>query len=109
MVGLQPAKVYKKGERLNPKFARLSKMNSWILDPPCPEFSSFETQMAALLGIIESKMPVFKRLAISSALEFSCAIFINNHEESTPWVHLDGRYNSVVAQVPIEFDVDLYC
>lgn len=73
------------------------------------EYVSFDEQMNALLDIIELKIDVFRTLSQKYYLEFGCAIFTYyDNEESTPWIHLGERYNKLVREVNIEFDVDLY-
>jgi len=73
------------------------------------EYATFDEQMNALLDILESKIDVFRELAYKYYMEFSCAIFTYyDNEESTPWIHLGERYNKLIKEVNIEFDVDLY-
>jgi len=73
------------------------------------KYSSFDDQMNSLLDIIESKIDLFKPLCERYYCEFSCGIFVYfDNGESTPWVHLDKRYNEISKALNIEFDVDLY-
>ena len=62
-----------------------------------------------MLDVIETKIEAFKFLCEKCYCEFSCALFMyTDTEESTPWVHLDSRYNGIVKELNIEFDVDIY-
>jgi hypothetical protein len=109
-IGITPIRIYIKGERKNPKFAGISKRNRWIMGSGLDKYTSFEDQMNAMLDIIESKIDLFRPFCEKYYCEFSCAIFIRyDNEESTPSVHLDARYNRLIKDLNIEFDVDLYC
>lgn len=108
LTGLTPYKVYIKGQKKNPEFPPLAKENGWIFRPTSDKEASFEQQMNALLDILESKIDIFKPLCEKYYCEFSCALYIYiDTEESTPWVHLDKRYNNLIRELKIEFDVDI--
>ena len=110
MIGIQPIKIYIKGEKKNSKFSALEKQNGWRMGSTLDQNASFEDQMNAMLDIIESKIDLFKSLCEKYYCEFSCALFIRyNHDESTPWIHLNSRYNRIIKVLNIEFDVDIYC
>lgn len=110
ILGIQPTKVYIKGQKQNPKFQILSKKNGWRMGSPLDKYSSFEDQMNAMLDIIEKKIELFRPFCEKYYCEFSCAIFVRfDNDESTPWIHLDARYNRLVKELNIEFDFDLYC
>jgi hypothetical protein len=109
-LGIEPVKVYIKGEKKNPKFAAVAKRNGWRMGSGLDRYASFEDQMKAMLDVIESKIDLFRPFCKKYYCEFSCAIFIRyDNEESTPSVHLDARYNRLIKELNIEFDVDLYC
>ncbi len=109
LLGVKPSKVYIKGERKNPKVNALAKKNGWILDPPgCDNYSSFEDQMNSLLDVIESKIEAFRIICKKYYCEFSCGLYIYvDNDESTPWVHLNSRYNNLIRELNIELDVDI--
>ena len=74
------------------------------------KYVSFEDQMNAMLDIIESKIELFRPFCEKYYCEFSCAIYIRyDNDESTPWLHLNARYNRLIKKLNIEFDVVLYC
>ena len=109
-LNVNPVKVYVKGQRKNPKFDALAKRNRWIMSSGLDKYASFENQMKAILDIIENNIELFRPFCEKYYCEFSCAIYIRyDNDESTPWVHLDARYNRVVKELNIEFDIDLYC
>ena len=109
-LGIAPTKIYIKGKKIDPKFSRVSKKNGWRMSTGLDKYASFEDQMKAMLDIIESKIELFRPFCEKYYCEFSCAIYIRyDNEESTPWVHLDARYNRFIKELNIEFDVDLYC
>ena len=108
LTGLIPYIVYTKGQKKNPKFSALAKENAWIFRPTLDKEASFEQQMNSLLDILESKIDIFKPLCEKYYCEFSCALYVYiDTEESTPWVHLDKRYNNLIKELKIEFDVDI--
>lgn len=109
-LGIIPSRIYIKGQKKNPNFSGLSKRNRWIMGSSLDKYASFEEQMKAMLDVIESKIDLFRPFCEKYRCEFSCAIFLRyDNQESTPSVHLNSRYNRVVKELNIEFDVDLYC
>lgn len=65
--------------------------------------------MNKLLDMIEERIDAFQLLSSKYYLEFACAIYTyKDNGESTPWVHLDKRYNTIAGILNIEFDIDLY-
>jgi hypothetical protein len=110
---LVPEKILVKGEKRNPRNLNPDspqiKNNGWLLGSGLDEYSSFEDQMNNLLNMLEPKIDVLEELCQKYACEFSCALFVyKENGESTPSVHLDGRYNNFIKQLNIEFDLDLY-
>lgn len=109
-LGIKPEIIYKKGQQKNPNSISLAKNNGWIMGSSLDKYTSFEEQMNALLDIIEAKIDKFKPLCNKYYSEFSCAIFIRfENGDSYPSVHLDKRYNKIIKELNIEFDLDLYC
>lgn len=113
ILGIEPYKIYIKGGKRNPKNPQgngLIKRNGWLMNSTLDKFASFEDQMNALLSIIESKIELFRPFCEKYQCEFSCALFIYvDNQESTPSVYLDARYNRLIKELNIEFDLDLYC
>ncbi|RKR85078.1 uncharacterized protein DUF4279 [Mucilaginibacter gracilis] len=111
LIGFQPIMVFVIGDKRNPRNPNspLIKRNSWLMGSGLDEYASFDDQMNAMLTIIESKLDIFRDLSKKYYCEFSCAIFTYaDNGESTPWIHLDSRYNKLIKEVDIEFDLDLY-
>jgi len=109
-LGIQPTKVYIKGEKKNPQFAALAKKNGWRMNAGLDKYASFEDQMKALLDTIESRIDLFRPFCEKYYCEFACAVKVYyDNDESTPSLHLDVRYNRLAKELNIEFDVDLYC
>jgi hypothetical protein len=110
LIGIKPSKIYIKGQKKNAIGSALAERNGWLLDSPLNKYSPFEDQMNSLLDIIESKIDIFRVLDKKYYCEFSCALYIYfDNEESIPWLHLDARYNQLIKELNIEFDVDIYC
>jgi hypothetical protein len=109
---IKPIRIIIKGQKKNPENpsgTAVFKSNCWMMGSSLDKFASFEEQMNALLDILESKIELFRPLCKKYYSEFSCALFVYlENGESTPWVHLDKRYNRIVKELNIEFDVDLY-
>lgn len=109
-MGLNPSKVYIKGERKNPKFPALAKENGWVLEPACDQYSSFETQLKKLLQIIESRIDIVKSYSLKYTCEISCVVYIYfENGESIPSIHLSSDYNNIIRELNLEFDIDIYC
>jgi hypothetical protein len=110
-LGIQPGFVRIKGQKKNPRNPNspLIKENNWTMDSGLDKYSSFDDQMGALLDIIEPKLDLFRPFCEKYYCEFSCGIFVYfDNGESTPWVHLDSRYNKLLKELNMEFDLDLY-
>ncbi len=111
LLGIEPAYIRVKGEKRNPKNpdSPIWKDNLWSFASGLEKYTNFEDQMNTMLDIIEEKKDGFKLLSSKYYMEFACAIITyKGNNESTPWVHLDKRYNRIAAELNIEFDVDLY-
>jgi len=111
VIGVNPTYIRVIGEKRNPKNpdSPLWKNNLWSMNSGLDKYANFDDQMNALLDIIEKKIDVIKPLCKKYYCEFACAIFIyKDNGESTPWVHLDRRYNKISNELNCEFDVDLY-
>jgi hypothetical protein len=111
-LGISPKEIYVKGEKRNPDspVGTLIRRNRWIMGSSLNEHATFEDQMNALLDIIEPRIDLFRPFCDKYYCGFSCAIFIRyDNDEGTPWVHLDKRYNKLLKELDIEFDLDLYC
>ena len=110
-LGVEASFVRVKGQKKNPRNPNspLIEVNKWMIDSGLDKYSDFDSQMDALLDIIESKYDLFKQFCEKYCCEFSCGIFVYfDNGESTPWVHLDSRYNKINKELNIEFDVDFY-
>lgn len=110
-LGLIPNKVYIKGQAINPKFpTKKADRNGWRFGSSIDKHSTFDEHMDKMLEIIEQKIDLFKPVCDKYYCEFSCALFIRyDNGESTPWLHLNSRYNKVLKLLNIEFDLDIYC
>jgi len=109
-LGIKPMKIYTKGQKANPNFGLISRRNRWIIGNGLDKYASFEEHMNALLDIIESKKTLFKPFCEKYYCEFSCAIYVYyDNGESTPSIHFNSRYNKLIRELNIEFDLDLYC
>ncbi len=110
ILNIEPMRIIEKGQRKNkqnidsPVFTR----NFWIMTHALnPSTSSFDQQMEALLDIIEPKLDLFKNLCSKYFSQFSCIITIKDKKQSTPWIHLNSRYNKIIKELNSEFDVDI--
>ena len=109
ILDIQPVQVYIKGQKTRPNLALINEQNGWRMTSGLDEYTSFEEQMNSLLDILEQKHELLKPLCDKYICEFSCALFIaKSRKESTPWVHLNSRYNRFIKELNIEFDIDIY-
>lgn len=111
MLGIEPSYVRLKGEKRNSKNpdSPVWSNNVWKMSSRLGKYADFDEHLNDLLEIIEQKIDILKPLCAKYPSEFSCAMKIyKNNGESTPWVHLDNRYNKIAAELNSEFDLDLY-
>jgi len=113
ILDLLPEKIYVRGEKLNPHNSDPNSPkiinNGWLLGSGLDEHAAFEDQMNSLLDILEPRVEILKPLCSKYYCEFSCGLFVyRDNGESTPSVHLNGRYNNFIKELNVEFDVDLY-
>lgn len=109
-LGLEPLKIYVKGQKKTPNSTALVKRNRWIMKSPLDVYSTFEEQMNAALDIIEPKIKLFKPLCEKYCCEFRCALFLYyENGESIPSIYLNSRYNELIKELDIGFDLDIYC
>lgn len=111
IIELEPTFILKKGTKKYPDNTESTvtfKENVWIYRIDISGENSFEIQLTSLLNIIEPRINLLKPLCEKYYSEFSCAVFINNNEESTPSIFLDRNYNTIIKELNSEFDLDLY-
>ncbi len=111
LLGIKPDRIYIKGQKRNPKNPKSSVINEnvWIINSGLDKYSDFDRHMSGLLSILESKKDALKPICKKYHCEISCGIFVYfDNEESTPWVHMDARYNNLIRELDIQFDLDLY-
>jgi hypothetical protein len=107
-LGLQPFRIYVKGQPKKPGISALSKKNRWLIRGTDDVHVPFEEQMELLLDILEPKIDVISKLSDKYSCEFSLGLYLDvNVNESVPSVHLSKRYARVAAQLNAEFDVDI--
>ena len=108
MTGNGPIKIFIKGEkRTRPS---IQKQNIWIMDNGCSPYDNFETQLDAMLDIIESKADVFKLLTTKYECDFSCGLYLySDNNESAPSVNLTYRYHKIIRELELNlsFDIDI--
>jgi len=113
-LGVEPYKIYAVGQKRNPNSSSptpaLVTKNRWLMKSYLDEYASFENHMNALLDIIEPKINLFKPFCEKYRCEFRCAIYLRyENGESIPSVYLGSRYNRLIRELNIGFDVDIYC
>lgn len=111
LVQIEPTSIVVKGDKKNPKNpdSPLKKYNGWLLKSKLAPYGTFEDQMNSLLNVMEPRIPALKSLCEKYSCEFSCALYLYfDNGESTPSVHLDSRYNNLIKDLNIDFDIDLY-
>jgi hypothetical protein len=111
LLGIEPTFIRIKGEKKNPKRSDspLIQSNKWAVNSRQDKYANFDEHMTSLLDIIEPKIDALKPICEKYGCEISCGMFVYfGNSESTPWVHMDSRYNNIVRVLNIEFDLDLY-
>ncbi len=107
-LNLKPLKVYVRGNQVNENISKISKRNGWIYGFPYRSGKNFQEQINEILDVLEPKIYILKNYSQKYNCEFSCALFLNNREQSVPWIHFDKRYNAFIKEVDVEFDIDIY-
>jgi len=105
---LTPLKTYIKGKKINPRFERIAKQNGWVYGTPYYNEMDFMTQLDEILDVLEPRISILRTYAQKYKCEFSCAVFLNNREESTPWIHFGKRYNAFIKEIDVEFDIEIF-
>jgi hypothetical protein len=108
MLNLEPVKVHVLGERINPRILPVAKENGWMYTHSGNVSDSFEMKMDNLLAVLKSKKDILSELSSKYYCEISCAVFIKNEDESTPWIHLNNSHINFLNECNVEFDLDLY-
>ena len=111
LLDIKPSHLRIKGQKKNPKNSESSliESNSWSMDSGLDKYADFDEQMSSLLDILESKKDILKPICEKYRCEISCGMYVYfGNDESTPWVHMDARYNKLTRELNIEFDLDLY-
>jgi hypothetical protein len=110
ILGIQPSKIYVKGEKRNSKSTALVKENGWLLEPTLDRSLSFETQLEKLLSFLKLKKDLVKKFCLEYTCQISCGVFIYfDNGESTPSIRLSKEYNKIIQELDLEFDIDIYC
>jgi hypothetical protein len=111
LLAIEPTFIRIKGEKKNPKNpdSPLIQFNKWAVNSRQDKYANFDEHMTSLLDIIEPKINLLKPICDKYGCEISCGMFVySGNDESTPWVHMDARYNNIIRVLNIEFDLDLY-
>lgn len=111
LTGFEPDFQLVKGQRKNPKNENspLLQTNAWGLESGLNPHEDFDKHLDALLSKIEANYNAFKTLSSKYSCYIACGLFVYyGNGESTPWVHLDDRYNAIAKDLNLDFDVDLY-
>jgi hypothetical protein len=109
LVGVQPSRIFVKGQPYNPKIGAVSKRNRWLLFAYGTTHPLFEDQVDALSALMTPRMATFQYLCRRYTCTVGCAvkIYVGNGE-STPSVHLERRHVELLEALGAEFDVDIY-
>ena len=113
-LGIEPFRIYLKGQKKNPNSSSANPvvvtMNRWIMKSQLDEYSSFDAHMNAMLDIIEPKIDLFRPFCEKYSCDFTCALYLRyDNGESMPSIYLNARYNRLIKELNIGFDVDIYC
>ncbi|WP_188558461.1 DUF4279 domain-containing protein [Hymenobacter glacieicola] len=112
ILGMQPSKVYRKGEKVSSNFAIKSPINRWLIHAYADQklLPDFEEQMDTLLAIVKARQEAFISLCHRYTCEIKCAVHVYfRNGESIPSVHLESRHRDLLHLLRAEFDVDIYC
>ena len=109
-LGVNPTKVYIKGQRKHANFSALAKENGWLFEPDYDRYASFQDKLAFLLQFLTPRTEVIKEYCKKYKCEISCGVYIYfENGESTPSIYLNTEYNRIIKELDIAFDVDIIC
>lgn len=97
-------KTYIKGEKIRENSPGRSQRNGWIYGAEYETGKDISEQMEEVLEVLTPKLAYSEKYCC----EISCALFLNNREESVPWIHLDKRQIDFLKDVNAEFDLVIY-
>ena len=110
-LGLQPSRIYVKGQPRSPLLSQRSPENRWLFNlydaaQPRP---IIEQQLDALSRLVDANPSAF----ISLCTTYTCGVFCivtiyKDLNESTPAVYLEERHVRLLNTLSALFDVDIY-
>lgn len=112
LLGLEPNRVYVKGQPRNPQGGSLARTNRWLLYGYSPERPRllFEDQVDALISLVMPRLTAFQALCHRYTCVLRCGVMSYcENGESTPAVHLERRHVELLEALTADFDVDIYC
>lgn len=108
-LGIQPTKVWQKGEQRNARGIMRNKQNGWGISSGIGRHKGFEHHMDALMMLIEPHLSSFTRVCNQYHTELSCAVYMYyDNGESIPWLGFDKRAVEFLHRIGAVVDFDMY-
>jgi hypothetical protein len=106
ILGIQPTKTWKRGDRVLPIAQNVHHENGWILDSPLEVVNStLEDQVIALLAIAVPRRDAFLRLPSDATVHVGCAVYGYAHR---PIVSLSRDAICGIASLGASLGIDVY-
>lgn len=102
---LSPDIIIKGGRYINEEKRMVAICDGLVFVSLVDESDSFQTQMDYFLQILEPKISILG--TFNCVLEFLCVVTLINREEASPWIHLDERANSFLADTGAIFNLKI--
>ncbi len=105
-IGINPTKVWHRGDKVHPKATNEHKENGWLLISPCEEAnSSVDEQVRALSKIILPIIDNFLKLPEEAGTELSCIVRAFKY---MPSISFSSDTVSFFSKLKASVDIDVY-
>ena len=106
LIGVNPTKVWKRGEIVHPKAKNIHKESGWLLSSQCDAVnSSIDEQISTLSNVITPILGNFHKLPEGLEIELSCII---NAYEYMPPICFSTDSVAFASKLGASIDVDIY-
>lgn len=106
IIGVNPSKVWRQGDKVHPKAINQHKENGWLLSSPSEEAnSSVDEQVRALSEIVLPRIDNFMKLPEGAETELS---FIVRAYEYMPSISFSLDTISFLSRLKASVDIDVY-
>ena len=108
VLGIEPSKVFYKGEKINSKMPIKHHYNGWWLQSNVDVNAvNFGKHTAALLSVIEPRLSNFDKLPDGCEVELACRLIWNDADER-PGFHFSAQLLQVLVRIKASVNFSLF-